>query len=91
MLAGALIHGKKGDAPKALLHTGTEPDDQVCAAELLTETPVDRREDTVKALKRDRSPKEVRRAMSERIARVPLSDLEKLKHIYLKRCGDATE
>lgn len=63
----------------------------MCAAELLTETPVDRLEDTVKALKRDRSPREVRSAMSERIARAPLSDFEKLKHTYPKHCGDATE
>jgi len=79
------------DLPKALLQTGTEPGERVSAADLLAETPLDRLEETVKALKRDRSPEVARRAMVERIARAPLAEFEVLKHIYLRHCGNAAE
>ena len=77
--------------PKALPQSGTAPGDTVRAADLLTETALDRLEETVIALKRDRSPEIVRKAMVERIARAPLSEFETLKHIYLKHCGDAAK
>lgn len=79
------------DLPKALQQTGTQTGDTVSAADLLTETPLDRLEETVKALKRDRSPEVARRAMVERIARAPISEFEMLKHIYLRHCGNAAE
>jgi hypothetical protein len=71
--------------------TGTQTGDTASAADLLTETPLDRLEETVKALKRDRSPEVARKAMVERIARAPLSEFEMLKHIYLRHCGNAGE
>ena len=77
--------------PKALPQSETAPGDTVRAADLLTETALDRLEETVIALKRDRSPEIVRKAMVERIARAPLSEFEMLKHIYLKHCGDAAK
>jgi hypothetical protein len=76
---------------KALPHSGTAPGDTVRAADLLTETALDRLEETVIVLKRERSPEVVRKAMVERIARAPLSEFETLKHIYLKHCGDAAK
>jgi hypothetical protein len=79
------------DLPKALRQTGTQTGDTVRAADLLTETPLDRLEETVKALKRDRSPEVARRAMVERIARAPISEFEMLKHIYLRHCGNTAE
>jgi hypothetical protein len=77
--------------PKALLEPGTEVGDKVRAAELLTETPLDRLEATVIALKRDRSPEVARKAMVERIARAPLAEFEILKLIYLRHCGNTAE
>ena len=77
--------------PKALLQSGTAPGDTVRAAELLTETPLDRLEETVIALKRDRSPEVARKAMVERIARAPLAEFEMLKLIYLRHCGNTAE
>lgn len=75
----------------ALLISGTEAGDQVRAADLLTETPLDRLEATVIALKRDRSPEIARKAMVERIARAPLAEFEMLKLIYLRHCGNTAE
>ena len=60
---------KNLNLPKALPHSGTAPGDTVRVADLLTETALDRLEETVIALKRDRSPEIVRKAMVERIAR----------------------
>jgi len=76
---------------KALLESGTEAGDEVRAAELLMETPLDRLEATVIALKRDRSPEVARKAMVERIARAPLAEFEMLKLIYLRHCGNTAE
>jgi hypothetical protein len=59
------------------------------AAELLRQTPLDRLEEAVKALKGLHAPEEVRRAMVARIAHAPFAEFETLKHIYLKHCGDA--
>ena len=77
--------------PEALQQPGTDTGDKTGAAELLADTPLDRLEETVQALKRDRSPAVARKAMVERIARAPLSEFETLKHIYLKHCGTAAE
>jgi hypothetical protein len=74
-----------------MLESGTEAGSNVRAAELLTETPLDRLEETVIALKRDRSPEVARKAMVERIARAPLAEFEMLKLIYLRHCGNAAE
>lgn len=64
-------------------------DGALLAVELVQHTPLDQLEETVKALKAERSLAEVRRAMVERIARAPLADFDRLKHIYLKHCGNA--
>lgn len=61
-----------------------------CAVALVGATPLDRLEETVRALKQRRSSDEVRKAMVERIARAPIAEFETLKHIYLKHCGDTS-
>jgi hypothetical protein len=64
-------------------------DDQASAVELLRRTPLDQLEETVRALREFRSLAEVRHAMVEVIARAPLAEFDRLKHIYLKYCGSA--
>ena len=71
------------------LRIGIESDHGESAVELLKRTPIDRLEETVKALKRQRPIEEVRKALVERIAHAPLAEFETLKHIYLRHCGDA--
>lgn len=61
-----------------------------CAVALVGAAPLDRLEETVRALKQRRSSDEVRKAMVERIARAPITEFETLKHIYLKHCGDSS-
>ena len=58
------------------------------AVELLRRTPLERLEETVKALKADRPIAEVRAALVECIARRPAADFDTIKHIYLRHCGD---
>jgi hypothetical protein len=70
---------------------GPSTDEQACAVELLKRTPLDQLEETVRALKKQRSAEEVRKAMVERIASAPLTEFETLKTIYLKHCGDAKQ
>jgi hypothetical protein len=64
-------------------------DDQETALELLQRTPLDQLDETVRTLKAERTLAEVRQAMVELIARAPLADFDRLKHIYLKHCGSA--
>lgn len=72
------------------LESAGSPGEEGCTVALVGATPLDRLEDTVRALKHQRSHDEVRRAMVERIARAPIAEFETLKHIYLKHCGDAS-
>jgi hypothetical protein len=71
------------------LRIGIESEQGESAVELLQRTPIDRLEETVKALKGHRPVEEVRKALVERIAHAPLAEFETLKHIYLKHCGGA--
>jgi hypothetical protein len=59
--------------------------------DLLRQIPLDRLEEAVKTLKKQRTVAEVRTAMVDRIARAPLSEFETLKTIYLRYCGDEKE
>lgn len=78
------------DGTKVVARSQLETDHGGCPVELLRQTPLERLEEAVKALKRQRAPEEVRRAMVERIAHAPFAEFETLKHIYLKHCGDAS-
>jgi hypothetical protein len=66
-----------------------DTDANCSALELLQRTPVDRLEQTVRALKKYRPAAEVREAMIQLIAAAPLSDFGTLKHIYMVHCADA--
>lgn len=74
-------------ARKGLRPSQAGRDDPTPIVELLQLTPLDDLEETVMALKAERKLAEVRQAMVERIARAPLADFDRLKHIYLKHCG----
>jgi hypothetical protein len=72
-----------------LLRMECREDDEPSALEVLRRTPLHQLEETVIALKSRHTLVEVRKAMVEVIARAPLADFDKLKHIYLKHCGNA--
>lgn len=76
-------------ARKGLRPKEDRRDEPTPAVELLQLTPLEDLEETVKALKAERPLAEVRQAMVERIARAPRADFDRLKHIYLKHCGNA--
>jgi 16S rRNA C1402 N4-methylase RsmH len=78
-------------ALKAFLQVRQSLEVEISAVELLKQTPLTRLEEMVKTLRKHRSAAEVRRAMVERIARAPLMELEALKVIFLRYCGDATD
>ena len=77
------------NALKGLLRMRAEPDARKSAVEVLRDTPLDRLEEAVQALKKQRPHAEVRQAMVEVIARASIEDFDMLKGIYLKHCGDA--
>jgi len=60
---------------------------KVTPAEGLAHAPLDRLDDAMTFLKRYRDPKEVCKAVRERIAKAPLDDFEALKNIYFKHCA----
>jgi CBS domain-containing protein len=72
-----------------LLRMASGGDDEPSAMEVLSRTPLHQLEDAVIALKNRHTVAEVRKAMVEVIARAPIADFDKLKHIYLKHCGSA--
>jgi hypothetical protein len=55
--------------------------------DILRETPADRIDDTMAALKRYRPPEEVCRALYKRIGKAPLSEFQILKAAYFKHCA----
>lgn len=73
---------------KKLPRMQTDPFAGVSAVEVLRRTPLDRLEEAVRELKKHRPIAEVRTAMVEQIARVPLADFDTVKHVYLKHCGE---
>jgi hypothetical protein len=88
-LYGQLSKGKKHvNALRALMQTGLSPEKQSSAVELLKLTPLDRLEETVEALKRERPGAEVRAALVERLGCTSLADFDTVKHIYLRHCAD---
>jgi hypothetical protein len=70
---------------KNMLRVRCAPDTNL--SELLQQTPIDRLEETVRALRKDRSAAEVRQAMLDLIAKAPLSDFEMLKKVFLTHCS----
>jgi hypothetical protein len=75
-------------AMRKMLRMDGAPDANLTALELLQRTPVDRLDETVRALKKHRPAGEVRQAMIDLIAKAPLSDFDSLKKVFLTRCAD---
>jgi hypothetical protein len=76
-------------AMRKMLQMDRAPDANATALELLQRTPIDRLDETVRALKRHRPAAEVRQAMIDLISKAPLSDFETLKEVFLTHCADA--
>ena len=74
---------------RKMLRMDRAPDANVTALELLQRTPMDRLDETVRALKKHRPAAEVRQAMIDLISKAPLSDFETLKKVFLTHCTDA--
>jgi hypothetical protein len=81
------LEKKSVTATKGLRPTGIGRDAPSAAVDLLQLAPLEELEEVIKALKAEHTLAEVRQAMVERIARAPLADFDRLKHIYLKHCG----
>ena len=60
---------------------------KITPGEILTHTPLDRRDEMLTFLKQHREVKEICRALTERISRASLGDFGKLKELYLKHRG----
>ena len=76
---------------QASFGTAQERAEIATAKEILCQTPLENLDKTVKALMRERPGKEVREAMLEWLATVPLSEFNRLKAIYLVHFGHTTE
>ena len=76
---------------RAVMMMRRDLEEDIAAVEVLRQTPLDRIEEAVKRLRKQRTVAEVRKAMVDRIARAPLSEFETLKTIYLRYCGDERE
>ena len=67
-----------------MLRKDRDPDAKLTTLEVLHQTPLERLEQTVKALKKHRPVAEVRQAMVQLISSAPLSDFGTLKQIYMR-------
>ena len=76
-------------AMREMLRMDRAPDANVTALEMLQRTPMDRLDETVRALKKHRPAAEVRQAMIDLISKAPLSDFETLKEVFLTHCTNA--
>ena len=74
---------------RKMLRMDRAPDANVTALELLQRTPIERLDETVRAMKKHRPATEVRQAMIDLISKAPLSDFETLKEVFLTHCTDA--
>jgi hypothetical protein len=74
---------------REMLRMDRAPDANVTALEMLQRTPMDRLDETVRALKKHRPAAEVRQAMIDLISKAPLSDFETLKEVFLTHCTNA--
>jgi hypothetical protein len=76
------------DAVKNLLRLGPVKDESLPALEILQQTPLERVEETVRALKERRPAAEVRQAMLDLLATAPLAHFATLKGVFLAHCAD---
>jgi hypothetical protein len=74
-----------------LLRMGPVDDERLPVISILRRTPLERLEETVRALKRDRPATEIRQAMIDLIAGAPLEHFGHLRAIFMAHCADAGE
>jgi hypothetical protein len=66
-------------------------DERLPTIAILRRTPLERLDETVRALKRRRSADEVRQAMLDLIAGAPLEHIGSLKAVFMAHCADASD
>ena len=74
-----------------LLRIAPVGDARVPIIEILRRTPLERLDNTVRALKRHRSAAEVRQAMLDLIAGAPLEHFGTLKALFMAHCAEADQ
>ena len=90
VLGDFAVGGKMKTLTK-LLRMAPPEDERLPVISILRRTPLERLEETVRALKRDRPAAEVRQAMLDLIAAAPLEHFGTLKAIFMAHCTDAGE
>lgn len=75
------------DAAKKLLRAAE--DERLATVEILRSTPLDRLDETVRALKQRRAHADVRQALIDLMATAPLSHFETLKDVFMAHCTGA--
>jgi hypothetical protein len=63
---------------------------KISSVEVLLQTPIDGLDEVLTMLMRHRSPREVCKALMERIAAAPLDEFNALKGVYFRHCGQRT-
>jgi hypothetical protein len=76
---------------RKLLCISPVEDERLPTIAILRRTPLERLDETVRALKRRRSADEVRQAMLDLIAGAPLEHIGSLKAVFMAHCADASE
>jgi hypothetical protein len=59
---------------------------KIAVEELLMQAPIDGLDEVLTMLRRHLSTEDVCAALTERIAKAPIEDLETLKNVYFKHC-----
>jgi hypothetical protein len=88
---GDFAVGEKMKTLTRLLRMGPPEDDRLPVISILRRTPLERLEETVRALERERPTAEVRQAMLDLIAGAPLEHFGHLKAIFMAHCADPSE
>jgi hypothetical protein len=88
---GDFAVGEKMKTLTRLFRMAPVEDERLPVISILRRTPLERLEETVRALKRDRPAAEVRQAMVDLIAGAPLEHFGHLKAIFMAHCADAGE
>lgn len=72
-----------------LLRIGPVEDERVPMIDILRRTPLERLDETVRALKRRRSDAELRQAMLDLLAAAPLEHFGALRAVFMAHCVEA--
>ena len=63
---------------------------KIAVEELLMQAPIDGLDEVLTMLRPHLSTEEVCAALTERMAKAPIEDLETLRNVYLKHCGSVS-